>query len=142
MIQEKHLTIKEAKNEIVKLENELDVYLTKKKINFLKTQPGSMNYKAIISDKSRNIFDKFLHYQIRDEECDVKIYSLHESILSYQQYVVKEMQRMSQYDEVGLICYLKEEEKYSWKKIDKILHHGEDYSRTKYKRYKQEENCK
>lgn len=31
MILEKHLTIKEARNEIEKLENELDVYLTKKK---------------------------------------------------------------------------------------------------------------
>lgn len=141
MILEKHLTIREAKNEIAKLENELDVYLTKKKINFLKTQPGAMNYKSIISDQSHNIFDKFLHYQIRDEEYDTKIYSLQESIISYQQYVIKEMQRMSQYDEVGLICYLREEENYSWKEIDKELHRGEDYSRTKYKRYKQGKNC-
>ena len=34
MILQKHLSIKEARNEIEKLNNELDLYLTNKKINF------------------------------------------------------------------------------------------------------------
>lgn len=136
MIQEKKLTIREAKNELLRLENQLDVYLTQKKINFLKTQPGAIQYKDIMVDSSVNIFDKFLHYQIRDEEMDLTIYSLQESILSYQQFIVKEMKRMSKYDEVGLICYLREEENKSWYQIDQILHRASDYSRVKYQRYK------
>ena len=136
MITQKHLTIREAKNEIIKLENELDVYLTKKKINFLKTQPGSMKYQDVITSATHNIFDKFTHYIIKDEEIDTKIYGLQESIVSYQEYIVKEMKRMSEYDEIGLIDYLKNEEKRTWKEIDDLLHRGKDYARTQYKRYK------
>ena len=40
---EQHLTIREVKNEIKRLENELNVYLTKKNINLLKVQPGLMS---------------------------------------------------------------------------------------------------
>lgn len=94
MIQ-KHLTIREARNEIEKLENELDLYLTKKKINYVKTQPGSSKFKDVVTNRTNEIFDKFSHYIIKDEELDTKIYSLQESILSYQEYILKEMKRIS-----------------------------------------------
>lgn len=140
MISQKHLTIKEAKNEIKKLEHELDVYATKKNINFLKTQPGAVKIKDVVVDSSHMNFDAFLNYTIRDEEYDPKIYGILASIYSYKQYIAKEKQRMSEYDEVEYIAYLREEEKKGWREIDKILHHGDDYSRTKYKRFKREKN--
>ena len=46
MILEKKLTIREVKNEIKHLENELDLYATQRNINFLKTQPGAIKIKA------------------------------------------------------------------------------------------------
>ena len=138
MVSQKHLTIREAKNEIKKLEHELDVYATKKNINFLKTQPGAMKLQDIVVDSSRMNFDSFLNYTIRDEEYDTKIYGLLASIFSYQQYIAKELKRMSEYDEIGYITYLREEERKNWKEIDKLLHRGDDYSRTKYKRYQKE----
>ena len=142
MISQKHLKIREAKNEIKKLEHELDVYATKRNINFLKTQPGAMKIQDIVVDSSHTNFDSFLNYTIRDEEYDTKIYGLLASIYSYKQYIAKELQRMSEYDEVGYIAYLREEEKKSWREIDKILHHGEGYSKLKYIRYKKsKKNC-
>ena len=138
MVSQKHLTIREAKNEIKKLEHELDVYATKKNINFLKTQPGAMKLQDIVVDSSRMNFDSFLNYTIRDEEYDTKIYGLLASIFSYQQYIAKELKRMSEYDEIGYITYLREEERKNWKEIDKLLHRGDDYSRTNYKRYQKE----
>lgn len=142
MILEKELTIKEAKNEIKHLEHELDIYATKKNINFLKTQPGVMKIKDIVVDSSRMNIDTFLNYVSRDEEYDTKIYGLLASIYSYKNYIAKELQRMSEYDEIGYIVYLREDEKKSWREIDKLLHHGEDYSRTKYKRHKKMANKK
>lgn len=136
MILDKHLSIREAKNELWKLENELGLYLNHKKINFIKTQASSVTYKDIIISKTHNVFDNFLHYVIKDDELDDKIYSLQESIIQYQKYIVEEMRRMSKYDEVGLICYLREEEHRSWKYIDKILNRSYDYSKVKYSRYK------
>lgn len=136
MIQEKHLTIREAKNEIKKAENELDLYLTKKKINFNKTQPGAISLKDVMVDSSRNIFDKYTHYVIKDEEYDLKIIGLQETINAYEKYIIEEIKRMTQTDEIGLICYLKEEEKKSWTEIDKLLHRSDGYSKVKYCRYK------
>ena len=45
---------------------------------------------------------------------------------------------MAEYDEISYIVYLREEEKKSWREIDKILHHGEGYSKLKYIRYKKD----
>ncbi len=114
---EKHLSIEEAKNEIKKLENELDLYLTKKKINYQKTQPASIKIKDIVIS-SKNIFDKFSHYVIKDEELDIKIYSLQEAILSYQEYILKEMKRISEAEPYKLKVYELRED------VDFIRTHG------------------
>lgn len=135
---EQHLTIREVKNEIKKLENELNIYLTKKNINLLKVQPKAMQIKDIVVDSSHTNFDSFLNYIQKSEEYDTKIYSLLASIYSYKAYIANELKRMAEYDEIGYIVYLKEEEKRSWREIDRILHHGEDYSRLKYNRYKKD----
>lgn len=104
MILEKKLTINEAKNIINKLENELDLYLTKKKINFVKTQPASTKFKDVVS-RSNAIFDKFTHYLIKDEDLDLKIYSLQESINSYQKYIIEEMRRISMFEPYKIKIY-------------------------------------
>lgn len=131
-----HLTIKEAKNEVKRLEHELDLYATKKNINLLKVQPKAMQIKDIVVDSSHTNFDSFLNYVSKDEEYDVKIYGLLASIYSYKSYIAKEIQRLCEYDEIGYIRYLREDERKSWREIDKILHHGENYSKVKYSRYK------
>lgn len=140
MIQEKHLTIREAKNEIRKLEHELDVYLTQKNINFLKTQPKAIQIKDIIVDSSHTNIDVFLNYVSKNEEYDIRIYGLLASIYSYKSYIAKEIQRLCDYDDIGYIRYLKEEEGKSWREIDHILHYAEGYSRTKYNRSKSKKN--
>ncbi len=124
MISQKHLTIKEAKNEIKKLDNELDLYLTKKKINFLKTQPKSFKTDSIGITKTTTIFDKFTHYVIKDEECDDKIYSLIESINAYQKYIIDEMKRISSNGGSELIVFLRDEEGLAWNKISQIAHYS------------------
>ena len=96
-----HLTVREAKNEVKRLEHELDVYATKKNINLLKTQPKAMQIRDIVVDSSHTNFDSFLNYTIKDEEYDVKIYGLLASIYSYKSYIAKEIQRLAQFDEIG-----------------------------------------
>ena len=135
---EQHLTIREVKNEIKKLENELNIYMTKKNINLLKIQPKAMQIKDIVVDSSHTNFDSFLNYIQKSEEYDTKIYGLLASIYSYKAYIANELKRMSEYDEIGYIVYLKEEERRSWREIDRILHHGEGYSKLKYIRYKKD----
>ena len=135
---EQHLTIREVKNKIKRLENELNVYMTKKNINLLKVQPRAMQIKDLVVDSSHTNFDPFLNYIQKDEEYDVKIYGLLASIYSYKAYIANEIKRMAEYDEISYIAYLREEEKKSWREIDRILHHGEGYSKLKYIRYKKD----
>lgn len=120
----KFLTIRQAKNEIKKLENNLDLYLTKKKINFEKTQPASNEIKSVVTSKGNVLFDKFTHYVIKDEELDSTIYSIQESILAYQQFIVKEMKRISDAKGSELITYLRDEENLSWNEIKDIVHYS------------------
>ena len=112
----KFLTIRQAKNEIKKLENNLDLYLTKKKINFEKTQPASNEIKSVVTSKG--------NYVIKDEELDSTIYSIQESILAYQQFIVKEMKRISEAKGSELITYLRDEENLSWNEIKDIVHYS------------------
>ena len=131
-----NLTISKAKNEILKLEHQLDVLATKKNINFLKTQPGAVKLKELVVDSSHTNYDSFLNYVQRSETIDNEIYAILASIYSYKTFIAKELQRLSKYDEIGYIIYLREEERKSWREIDRILHHGENYSKVKYSRYK------
>ena len=133
-----YLTIRQAKNELEKLNNQLELYLEKKKINFERTQPKSTRLKEIVVSGSIQFNDPFINYVIKDVECDDKIYALKESILSYQKYIIKELKRLSKYDDMELIIYLKEELDWNWNKIDKYLNYAEDTSRTKYKRFKKD----
>lgn len=131
-----HLTIRQAKNELKKLENELDLYLTKKKINFEKTQPGSSKIKEVVTSRTNTIFDKFTHYVIKDEETDNKIYGLQQAILGYQEYIVKEMKRISDYGGSEFIIYLRDEEKMQWKEICKITNYSDKQARRIYNQFK------
>ena len=133
------MTLKETFNIINKLKNDLDLELAKKKINFDKTQPKASKIQEVIVNKSNAIFDTFTAYMIKDEECDSKILSLQSQLLAHQTYLLKEIKRMKQYDDISLIIFLKEEEGWSWKEIDKELNYAADTSRTKYKRFKKEQ---
>ena len=133
---QKELSLKELKSIIEELDNKLQLKLELKKINFEKTQPQSSKIKDVLVNKSNFVFDRFTHYVIKDEEYDTDILATHQSLLSYQECYLKEIERMRKYDDIALIVYLRDEEKLAWRTIDKILNFGEDYSRTKYRRYK------
>ena len=130
------MNLKKIKNNILRIQNKLEYYLTKKKINFEKTQPGSSKIKEVVVFSGFNIFDAFSSYMIKDEEIDEYIYPLQEELLNEQLLFIKEVNRMRKYDQLPLIVYLREEENWSWKKIDKFLCVSDDVSRVRYSRYR------
>lgn len=120
------MNILKAKNEIDKLQDTLELYLQKKKINFIKSQPGSPIMKDIITGKNdgKAIFDRFAHYIIKDEELDTEIYTLQESINAYENYIIKEMKRISKYGGSELVRYYRDVEKKKWDEISKLTHYS------------------
>lgn len=118
------MNIREARNEVDKLSNELELYLEKKKINFNKTQPGSIKYQDIVSH-SNILIDKFTHYVIRDVELDSKINSILEEINSLEKYIIEEMKRISNSpDMTEQIKFYRDELKMSWEEIAKRVHYS------------------
>ena len=133
MITEKELTIKELRHIIQELENDLELYLTLKKINFNKTQPGASKIKDVVTSKTNSISDRFAQYIIKDEEYDSKIYATHQSLLAYEKRYLEKVNNMKSSDEKTYITYLREEEKKNWDDIAKVMHYSERQCRRIYK---------
>lgn len=120
------MNILEAKNKREKLYIELELCLNQKKINFIKTQPGSIVMKDIISGKNdgKARFDKFTHYMIKDEDIDKDIYLLQEEINSLEKYIIQEMKRIADFGGNELIRYYRDVEKKQWNEISKLTHYS------------------
>lgn len=114
MILEKKLTIREVKKILRDLNDDLDTILTNKKINYQRTQPQSIAIKDIIVDQSHTSFDKFAHYVIKDEDLDVKIISILQSINSYESLIIKRIKSIALANKKDAeVIILREDEKYA-----------------------------
>ncbi len=134
----KYMSLGQIKNEIEKYTNQLKFWCEKKKINFEYTQPQGMRYKDIQVQSSIKDFDPFATYMIKDEECDDMIYRYQAIISAYQELLANEIRRIKKNEDLDLIIYYKEDMKYSWVKIDQLLHYADGSSKKKYQRYKKD----
>lgn len=130
---QKELSIKEIKYKIKELEDDLDLYLTLKKINFEKTQPQSTKYKDIVTNKTNQCFDKFSHYVIKDEDYDNTIYAKTEALNAWEKRLIEKIRGLSTGDSKAFITYLREEENYSWEKIEETTHYSKRQAQRIYK---------
>ena len=121
-----HLTISKAKIIREQLINELELYLEKKEINFIKTQPGSPIMRDIIEGKSDSfkISDKYTHYLIKDTELDERIFSLQKEINAYEKYIINEMERINKAGKNYLITYYRDVEHLSWNRISRLTNYS------------------
>ena len=121
-----HLTISKAKIIREQLINELDLYLERKEINFIKTQPGSPIMRDIVEGKSDSfkISDKFTHYLIKDTELDEKIFALEKEINAYEKFIINEMERINKAGKNYLITYYRDVEHLSWNKISRLTNYS------------------
>lgn len=134
------MEFKELLNNIEQLQNRLEFYLNKKKINYAKTELHTSSIKEVSNSINNVKTDIFCDYMIQDKECDKKIMQYRTELLNYETLLNKEIERMSRYDEIGLIVFLRFSCNWKWKDIDKALNRGTDYCRTLYNRFKKNEN--
>ena len=127
--------LKEIRNTLIQIQNRLNFLLNQKKINFERTQPGSPRFKEAIVSQSHNFVDTFALYMIKDEELDVEIQELRDQYYNWLEYYNKEVKRLSQYDDVLMIEFLKNELRWKWNAIDNYLGYAPDVSRHKYCKY-------
>lgn len=127
------MTIREAKNDLERINNELELYLEKKQINFEKTQPQASKFKDVILSTGF-VNDKFLHYVIKDENLDSKIIALQKEKNAIENFIIKEMERILKNKGNEYIVYLRDELKLSWNKIVRYSNYS---LRQCYRLYKQ-----
>lgn len=110
----KYLTIREIKKILRDLNDSLDNEINLKHINFEKTQPKATSMDKIIVDTSHSSFDRFSHYVIKDDEHDLKIISIIESINSYQELLTKRLKSIALANRTHAeVIRLREDEKYA-----------------------------
>lgn len=127
-------SLREIRNKVIEIDNRLTFLLEKKQINFEKLQPGSQMFKSVMVDSSRNIVDKFALYMIKDEELDKEIQDLRDQYIIWVKYYNEELKRLSKYNDILMIEFLKNELGWKWSQIDNYLHYSEGGSRKKYYR--------
>lgn len=130
------LSLKEIRNKIIQLSNNIENYCELKKIELEKTQPKAMKFDNIKVDTSHINFDLFIKYIIKSDKYDNKIIPLEKELLQYQSLFLEEIVRMKKYDEIPLIEFLKYEVGLSWGEIDKFLYLADGTSKKKWNRYK------
>lgn len=102
------LTIMQAKSKVQHLENMREVKLKEKELNFEKTQPKSKPITNInVQGGTRE--DKYASFVIKDEEIDKEIEYIDNLLEVYNNYIVKELKRLDEYDEwEQKVIYMKE----------------------------------
>lgn len=133
------LSLKEIRNEIIKLNNNIESYCELKKIEFEKTQPKSITFDKLKVDISHVNYDLFIKYVIKNNKYDDKIIPLEKELLQYQTLFINEIERMKKYDEIPLIEFLKYETNITWNEIDDFLCYARGTSKKKWDRYKNNE---
>jgi len=129
------LTIREANDKLMHLENLLEYWLSEKEIAFSNTQPRSPNLtaKSVGGGQKEN---KVLKYLIVCEvkEIDEKIEFIQNQITNVTKYVGRELKRLGEYDPiVKKIVELRDKYNKTWNQIHMATNMCPSYCRKLYK---------
>lgn len=117
---EEHLTIEKIENEIKEITKDLETYLTKREINFEKTQPKATKYDKLLVSGSRPLNDNFTYYVIKKEDLDETIESKVVALKSWQQKLLDFLIKKNENDYKETIIYFRDKKKLKWKEIAKL----------------------
>ncbi len=134
------MTIKEANNKLVKVDNEIEYWLKEKEIKLYKVLPKAVDTtKEVVSGGKR--VDKFAKYVIDIKPIDDKLDELYAQKKNLEDYIEKELHRLKKYREVEqLIVYYKEQclEPFTWEEIGRKVYMNKDNCRKIYRKFKKE----
>lgn len=136
------MTIREANNQINRIDNEIEYYLKKKELEMTKMLPQATKYDKTLVDGGKRE-DKYANYVVKNELIDKIIDKLYADKRLLEDFIEKELIRLKKYDEVvQLIVFYKEEslKKYTWLQISQRVHISESQCKRIYRKYKKERN--
>ena len=134
------MNLKEASNEIEKIDNEIEYWLNEKEIVIGKVLPGALDTSnEVVTGGTRT--DKFLNYIMKNEKIDYELDKLYAQKNNLESYVENELHRLGKYKEVEkLIIYYKEQclENYTWEEISRKTHYSKTQCRNIYRKWKRQ----
>ena len=143
------MTLTEVKEQLERLDNELEYKLKEKEILFQKTQPQAVDTtKENVEGGTRS--DKYLNYveTIEEKNINVEIDKLYQRRRNLENWLNNELKILGKYNEIEqLVRYYKEEvqviDKYTrrrrgltWQEIGEKIHYSPVWCRKVYKLYK------
>lgn len=136
------MTIIEANKELERIDNELELYLTKKEIILESTiYPKAPSTNERVEGGKRT--DKYAHLDYSIDYIEPEIDRLYKLKKVYEEFIEKELIRLKKYDELEqLIIYYKEQttDKLTWEQISRRVHYCKSTCRNIYRKWKKERN--
>lgn len=130
------MTLKEAKKELERLDNELDRLLKDKEIALIKAGYNSPSIKEV-NVQSKKIEDRFLKYVIKIEKIDKEIELVYQQKENIDKWITNELKILEKYDDtVGLIIYMRDAEEKTWEEISKKVCFTTSWCRKLYLKHK------
>ena len=135
------MTILEANKEVERIDNEIDLLLSKKQMIL-----ESVTYpKATTGERVQGggRADKYKQLDYAIDNLDPQIDMLYEEKKMYEEYIEKELIRLGKYNEVEkLIIFYKEQTttEYTWLEISQKVHYSMSQCRNIYRKWKKQRN--
>lgn len=134
------MTLKEAKKEIERIDNELEFWLNKKAFILESTIYPSKPITGERVDGGKRE-DRYKHLDYAIDEIDPEIEKLYKEKRIYEDYIEKELIRLGKYNEVEqLIIFYKEQTttEYTWEQISQRVHYSVTQCRRIYRKWKKQ----
>ena len=131
------LTIIEANNQLEKVDNRIQYYLSQKELELAKMEPKGTEAKEIVVDGGKRV-DRYVNYIINVDKYDKELNELYAKKKILEEYIENELIRLKKYNEVEqLIIYYKERvtDQLTWWQISQRVHYSERQCRRIYKKF-------
>ena len=143
------MNLKEAREILEHLDNDLELLLNEKEVLFNKTQPTAIKYdkESIMGGKRENRYENYL-ISVEEKAFDSKIDDIYTRKRLYEKWVTRELKILETYgdleqsiryykeDDVRKCPYTKRTIHNTWEEIGKKVHYTPSYCRRIYKDYK------
>lgn len=134
------MSLKEANQELEKLESEYEYWLEQKEINLSLVLPSAVSIKDEIVSGGKKV-DRILKYvELQDnKKIDETLEYIYQRKRNLENWIDRELKILNKYNEIEqLIVFYKEitTELLTWEQISRKVHYSKDYCRRIYRRYK------
>lgn len=134
------MTIKEAKNKLERVDNQIEYWLKEKELELGNVLPQAVNTTTERVNGGKRV-DKFAAYAIalEDKEIDLNLDKLYAKKRNLEDFIEKELRRLKKYREVEqLIVYYKEQclENYTWEQISQKVFYSKAQCKKIYQKWK------